>query len=68
MQNADGEAPIEGARQPDLDDDEHVKYIKHGVSVFVDERCVARLFIFLPFLCQLVTASVYVRGGIFMYA
>ena len=38
MQHADGDAPVEGARQPDLDDGEEVKYIKHGVSVFVDDR------------------------------
>jgi hypothetical protein len=38
MEHADGDAPIEGARQPDLDDDEQIKYIKHKVSVFVDDR------------------------------
>lgn len=39
MDHADGDAPLEGARQPDLDDGEEVKYIKHNVSVFIDDRC-----------------------------
>ena len=42
LEHADGDAPLEGARQPDLEDGEEVKYIKHGVSVFIDDRSGSR--------------------------
>jgi hypothetical protein len=47
MQHAEGDAPLEGARQPDLVEGEEVKYIKHSVSVFVDDdRCTPARFAF----------------------
>ena len=47
MQHAEGDAPLEGARQPDLVEGEEVKYIKHSVSVFVDDdRCTTARFAF----------------------
>ena len=47
MQHAEGDAPLEGARQPDLVEGEEVKYIKHSVSVFVDDdRCTTAQFAF----------------------
>jgi hypothetical protein len=45
MEHADGDAPIQGAPQPDLVEGEDVKYIKHGVSVFIEDRCSPAYFL-----------------------
>ena len=56
MEHADGDAPIDGARQPDLDEGEEVKYIKHNVSVFLDDRCLVPPLFLLSAGCSLVRA------------